>query len=120
MPSGPIYPDRRVFIAKKWGWEDWVYQGKYCGKVLFIKAGKQTSYHYHNKKDEVIYVQSGMIDMIHGKDDDESKVKKNLLNQGDAFRIKPGLRHRILAVTDTYLFETSSQHEDDDIVRINP
>lgn len=119
MPSGPIYPEKRVFVSKRWGWEDWIYNGKYCGKVLFIKSGKQTSFHYHKEKDEVIYVQSGMIDLIHSSGDDEIKAKKHLLNAGDAFRIKPGMRHRIVAVTDAYLFETSTHHEDSDSYRIN-
>lgn len=120
MPNGPIYPENRVFVSKKWGWEDWIYNGKYCGKILFIKAGKKTSFHYHKEKDEVIYVQSGMIDLIHNSDDDEMKSKKTLLNTNDAFRIKPQLRHRIIAVTDCYIFETSTHHDEKDIIRINP
>lgn len=119
MPSGPLYPDKRIFISKKWGYEDLIYDGKFCSKIIFIKCGKQTSFHYHEKKDKVIYLQSGMIDLIYTNDDDEIKAKKTLLNAGDAFRIKPGLRHRIVAVTDANIFETSVYHEEKDIVRIN-
>ena len=119
MPSGPIYPDKRVFISKSWGWEDWIYNGKYCGKVLFVKNGKQTSFHYHKKKDEVIYVQSGMIEIVYSDKDDEVKAGKSILNAGDAFRVKPGLRHRIVAILDSYLFETSTHHEDEDSIRVS-
>ena len=119
MPSGPLYPNNRVFVSKRWGWEDWIYNGTYCGKILFIKNGHKTSFHYHNIKDEVLYVQSGMLEIVYNDKDDETKAGKTLLNTGDAFRIKPGLRHRLVAITDTYLFETSTHHEDSDSYRVN-
>ena len=40
MPSGPIYPENRVFLSQPWGWEDWIFNGKFCGKVIFIKNGQ--------------------------------------------------------------------------------
>lgn len=119
MPTGPLYPNNRVFVSKKWGWEDWIFNGTYCGKILFIKQGKQTSFHYHKLKDEVLYVQSGMVDIVFCSGDDEGGAKKILLNTNDAFRIKPGMRHRIVAVTDVTIFETSTHHEDSDSIRIN-
>jgi len=118
MPNGPIYPDKRVFVSKRWGWEDWIYNGKYCGKILFIKKGLQTSFHYHKLKDEVIYVQSGMVDIVYSDKDDEVGAAKAFLEVGDAFRIKPKLRHRLVAVVDSYVFETSTHHEDKDVYRV--
>ena len=118
MPSGPIYPENRVFLSQPWGWEDWIFNGKFCGKVIFIKNGHATSFHYHKKKDEVFYVNSGMVDLIYTSKDDEMSAAKTLLNTGDAFRIKPGLRHKIFAVTDAYLFETSTHHDEEDVFKI--
>ncbi len=118
MPSGPLYPEKRHFVSKRWGWEDWIYNGKYCGKILFIKNGHKTSFHYHKEKDEVLYVQSGMIELFYNDKDDEVKAGRLLMNAGDAFRIKPELRHRIVAITDAYLFETSTHHEDSDSYRV--
>ena len=36
---------------------------------LFIAKGKQCSWHFHKKKDEVFYVQSGKIKIYYGWDD---------------------------------------------------
>ena len=49
MPNGPIYPERRSFSPKNWGWEDLIYN----------------------------------------------------------------------AITDAYIFETSSHHQDEDVIRVN-
>jgi uncharacterized RmlC-like cupin family protein len=120
MPNGPIYPDSRLFTPKKWGWEETIFNGAFCCKMLFIKLGKKTSFHYHENKDIVIYVQSGMIDLIHSNSDDEIKAKKTILNAGDAFRIKPALRHRILAIMDSYLYETSTHDLSEDKIIVLP
>jgi hypothetical protein len=119
MPNGPIYPERRSFSPKNWGWEDLIYNGKYCSKILFIKNSHKTSFHHHKEKDKVIYVQSGMIEIIFNDKDNETKAGKHLMNAGDAFRIKPGLRHRLVAITDAYIFETSSHHQDEDVFRVS-
>lgn len=120
MSSGPIYPNDRKFSPKKWGWEETLYDGEFSAKVLFIKAGKTTSFHYHPNKDVVIYVQSGMIDVTYSTTDDELKAKKTILSAGDAFHIKPKTRHRFEAVTDAYLHETSTNEIKNDKVKVNP
>ena len=74
--SGIIRPEDRVYVAKGWGYEDWLYNGIYCGKILFIKRGKKCSWHYHDIKDEVIHCQSGAIEMLFGDDDDIEKAQK--------------------------------------------
>ena len=119
MPSGIIYPDKRILASKIWGWEDVIYNGKHCSKIIFVKNSKKTSFHYHNKKDEVIYVQSGMIELIYNENDEISKSNRILMNAGDAFRIKPKLRHQIFAIQDSYIFESSTHEYDDDSIEIN-
>lgn len=49
------------FVSKAWGWENWIVNAEYCGKVLFVKQGKQCSWHYHREKDETFYVQTGEV-----------------------------------------------------------
>ena len=80
-------------VEKGWGWERWIVNcEEYCGKLLFFEKDKKCSWHYHKIKDEVFYVQSG--------------------------KIYRGLRHQMLALKDSELFEFSTQHFDSDSHRI--
>ena len=113
-----IPPEHRVYVTKGWGYEDWLYNGVYCGKILFIKQSKRCSWHYHPIKDEVIHCQSGKIEMLFGEEDDIHKARKVTMRPGDAFRVKPGIRHQMIALEDAVLFETSTHHEDSDSIRV--
>jgi quercetin dioxygenase-like cupin family protein len=116
--SGLIKSEDRVYVSKGWGYEDWLYNGDYCGKILFIKKGKKCSWHYHPIKDEVIHCQEGSIEMIYGDSDDISVAQKVIMTKGDSFRVQPGLRHQMIALEDATLFETSTHHEDSDSIRV--
>lgn len=57
-----MHSEQQHFVSKPWGWENWIVNNAdYCGKVLFVKQGKQCSWHYHRQKDETFYVQSGEV-----------------------------------------------------------
>jgi len=113
-------PDKNlVFVPKGWGWESWIHNSeKYCGKILFIKKGKKLSFHYHKIKEETFLVNSGKILVYYGWDDDFNVAKKVILKKGDVFHVPPDLRHRMKAIQDTYLVEFSTQHFDEDSIRI--
>ena len=51
-------------VEKAWGYELWIHNDSdYCGKLLvFTKQGNKFSMHYHLKKKETWYVQSGGFD----------------------------------------------------------
>ncbi len=107
------------FVPKGWGYEKWIVNSKeYCGKLLFFAKDKKCSWHYHVLKDEVFYVQSGLIQVYYGHDDDIAKAKVVILRKGDNFHVPRGLRHRMKALEDTELFEFSTQHFDSDSHRI--
>ena len=69
-------------------------------------------------KDEVFYLQSGKIRVIFNIEDDLSTAKEVILNPGDNFHVYRGLRHQMLALEDSELFEFSTQHFDSDSYRI--
>jgi len=103
------------FVPKGWGFERWIVnKEEYCGKLLFIAKGKRCSWHYHKLKDEVFYVQSGRITVKYSKKDDIDEAHNLTLNPGDNFHVPVGLRHRMIALEDTELFEFSTQHFDED------
>jgi len=98
-------------IQKPWGYEDiFAHTDKYAGKILFVKKGHQLSLQYHRLKDETIYVAEGQIAL-------EMAGINSQMSKGESIRIKPGTRHRIRGIEDSFLFEVSTP-ELDDVVRI--
>jgi mannose-6-phosphate isomerase-like protein (cupin superfamily) len=109
----------RTFVSKGWGYEDWIVnKPEYCGKLLFFKKGKMCSWHYHEKKDETFYVQRGELKVIYGWDDDITKAKTVTLEPGDSFHVPVGLRHQMVGMLDTDMFEFSTTHFDEDSYRV--
>ena len=107
------------FVPKGWGFEKWIVNNeKYCGKLLYFAKGKRCSWHYHKLKDEVFYIQSGLVLLKHSDEDDITQANKVILSKGDNFHIYVGLRHQIIALEDTELFEFSTQHFDSDSHRL--
>ena len=109
------------FVAKPWGSETWIVNNtKYCGKLLRINKGHNSSWHYHKIKDEVMYVHTGKVCIKYGYNEDINHItiQEITLSQGESFHIPTGLIHRIIAVEDTELFEFSTQHFDEDSIRI--
>jgi quercetin dioxygenase-like cupin family protein len=107
------------FVPKGWGFEKWIVNcDRYCGKLLYFVKGKRCSWHYHRIKDEVFYVQSGKLLVKFSENDDISRAKEIVLNAGDNFHVYPSLRHQMIALEETELFEFSTQHFDSDSYRI--
>ena len=107
------------FVPKGWGFEKWIVNNeKYCGKLLYFVKGKKCSWHYHKIKDEVFYVQSGKIMVKYSEEDDLKNAKEIILERGDNFHVYTGLKHQMIALEDTELFEFSTQHFDSDSHRI--
>lgn len=107
------------FVPKGWGFEKHITNNdKYCGKLLYFVKGRGCSFHYHNVKDEVFYIHKGRIYLYTSDGDDFSKAEVVILNQGDTYHITPGLRHKMLAIEDTELFEFSTHDEPGDSIRV--
>jgi quercetin dioxygenase-like cupin family protein len=107
------------FVPKGWGFEKWIVNNeKYCGKLLYFVKGKRCSWHYHKIKDEVFYIQSGKIMVKYSENDDLKNASEIILERGDNFHVNVGLRHQMIALEDTELFEFSTQHFDSDSHRI--
>tara|TARA_R100001510_G_C7648410_1_gene205731 strand:+ start:630 stop:995 length:366 start_codon:yes stop_codon:yes gene_type:complete len=107
------------FVPKGWGYEKWITNGPlYCGKILWFFRGKKCSWHYHEKKDEVFYVHSGKLEVYWSWYDDFDKAYVKTLITGDKFHVPVGMRHRVIALEDTEMFEFSTEHFDEDSKRI--
>jgi mannose-6-phosphate isomerase-like protein (cupin superfamily) len=113
-----VDPSKRTFVSKGWGYEDWIWNEQYCGKILFVKKGKKCSWHYHQKKDETFYVISGKLHLLYSENDDINEACEIVLKPQDAFHVPIGLRHRFIGLEDTLFVEVSSHHEDQDSIRV--
>jgi len=113
-----LQPDIK-FVEKGWGYEKWIVnKEEYCGKLLFFESGKRCSYHYHKLKDEVFFLQSGELLVKYSDSDSIEDAEEIVLTPGQNFYIYPGLRHQMIALKDSELFEFSTQHFDSDSYRI--
>jgi mannose-6-phosphate isomerase len=109
--------DRPHVVPKPWGHEEIfaLVPGKFCGKVLHVRAGHSLSLQYHRQKEEVISVYSGTARVRVGPSLDE--LREVELHPGDGLHLPPGVIHRIAAVTDLVMLEASTT-ELDDVVRL--
>lgn len=104
---------------KGWGYEKWIHNSeKYCGKILFFNAGKKCSWHYHKIKDEVFYVQRGLVLIKYSVLDDIESASELILEEGHSFHVPVGLRHQMLGIEESELFEISTSHFESDSIRI--
>jgi len=107
------------FVKKGWGFERWIInKPEYCGKLLFFEKDKRCSWHFHKIKDEVFYLQSGKLLVKYSDEDDLENAKEVVLEPGQNFYVYTGLRHQMIALEDSELFEFSTQHFDEDSYRI--
>jgi mannose-6-phosphate isomerase len=103
-------------VDKPWGYElRWAISDRYLGKLIHVDKGHQLSLQYHVQKDESIFIASGLLDLV--LEDQEGEIRVHRLTPGMSARVRPGRRHRFIAVEDTDLFEVSSP-EIDDVVRL--
>lgn len=103
-------------VEKPWGYEIvYALTERYCGKVLFIKKGEQLSLQFHRRKDEVIYIHQGRIELEVGEPGRTPDVE--VVGAGRSFRFKPGTVHRWRALEDALVLEVSTP-DLDDVVRL--
>jgi mannose-6-phosphate isomerase-like protein (cupin superfamily) len=101
--------------GKSWGTELVVAQtDKYLGKVLLMRAGGTGALQYHVHKDETFFLYSGDALVEYALSDGE--LRQHVMRPGEAFHVPPGAVHRVEALTDCVLVETSSLHFDDRVV----
>jgi mannose-6-phosphate isomerase len=103
-------------VDKPWGFElRWAVTDRYLGKLIHINRGEQLSLQYHVQKDESILIMSGLMDLV--LEDERGDVRIHRMGPGMTARVRPGRRHRFVAVEDSDLVEVSSP-EIDDVVRL--
>src|SRR5262249_50041182 len=103
-------------VEKPWGHEMiWAVTDRYVGKGLHIKAGHRLSLQDHRGKERTGEVGAGRRQFEHIPEGQPPQFED--MGPGDSFHVTPGLRHRMIAVEDTDVFEVSTT-ELDDVVRL--
>ncbi len=104
-------------VEKPWGWElIWALTDRYCGKLLFVRAGQALSLQYHETKDESWYVQDGRASLELGTVQN-GDPETGEIGPGDCFHFAPGTLHRLRALEDTLIVEVSTP-DLGDVVRL--
>jgi mannose-6-phosphate isomerase-like protein (cupin superfamily) len=105
-------------VDKPWGHElIWALTGRYCGKVLFVKAGCALSLQFHREKDESWLVQAGRAKLELGEIG-QKVLHEEVVGPGAAFHYEPGTVHRVTAIEDTTILEVSTPQLADVVVRL--
>ena len=102
-------------VEKPWGYElIFAHTEHYVGKIIHIAAGHRLSRQYHIAKDETLMVECGELDLEIGPDNTSELIH---MGRRDVFRVKPGVIHRLIGVTDVDVIEVSTTQLDD-VVRL--
>ena len=83
---------------------------EYCGKKLILRKNRRCSLHKHQKKDEVFYLLSGLVQM-------EVGTETFTLRPGDFVHIPSGMYHRFTGLLESEIMEFSTNHQEDDSYR---
>jgi len=113
---------RAKVVEKEWGREIWMANNQeedYCGKILQINQGYNTSLHFHLEKHETFYITKGQLQVDTICTLDGVKMTR-ILNQGDTLSIERGQPHQLIAYDgDVEFIEISTFHRDADSLRIS-
>jgi mannose-6-phosphate isomerase-like protein (cupin superfamily) len=111
MPTLERFQPRPVG-DKPWGIELLVaHTPHYTGKVLLMNKGHCGGLQYHVEKDETFYLFSGIAQVE--CDPGDGLLETRRMEMGESYHVPPGAVHRVTAITDCVLFETSTPHFDD-------
>ncbi len=128
LPSGISHiPHSKIYQVKKpWGHELWISgeHPNYAFKQIRIVAGTKTSLQYHRQKQETNVLFEGTA-RLHYKSNPEvenESITRTALDSVEiipiqAIDVTPPTLHRLEAMTDVLLYETSTPHLDD-VIRV--
>src|SRR3989344_2708180 len=103
-----------------WGYELWIENNeKYCSKLLILHKGFESSWHYHERKDETFVVLEGQVSLTYANGINVA-AQTIILNNGDKFRLKPGVVHTFKSLASKSTVMEISTTDDGDNVKLRP
>ena len=105
-------------VQKGWGYEEIIYNGpEYCGKILHYNKGAKSSLHIHLIKKEHFRCVFGAFKLTYINGETAERVEKIII-KGNIIEIPPGAIHGIECLEEGEIFEVSTSHSDNDVVRV--
>ena len=103
-----------------WGYELWIENNeKYCNKLLILHEGFESSWHYHERKDETFVILEGQVSLTYANGLD-MPAKTIILSKGGKFRLKPGVVHTFKSLAPKSTVMEISTTDDGDNVKLRP
>ena len=113
-PESIVAQPRR--LERPWGHEViWAETDEYAAKLLHVHVGEGLALRLHEDRDKTMLLLRGEIVLEVGPGVNSLGSVK--VREGEAFRIRPGVLHRITAVTAVEMVEASTA-ELDDVIRV--
>jgi len=109
-------------VDKGWGFElVWASNELYCAKLLCFKApGSKMSMHFHAKKTETWFINSGQF-IVRWIDTKTAKQHEKVLIQGTVWHNPPYQPHQLEAMLpESVVFEVSTLDDPEDNFRVQP
>jgi mannose-6-phosphate isomerase-like protein (cupin superfamily) len=97
-------------VDKLWGHEEIIVNDEFCFKRLVVNKGWRVSYHHHKIKDELFYLEKGLVVI-------ELNTVEYTLGPGQWLRVRPGDWHSFAALADSVLLEASTHDDPSDSYR---
>ena len=109
-----------LIVNKAWGYEViFVNNEKYCGKILRFNKDSCFSMHFHIRKEETWYVQSGKFE-VETIDTTNAKFTKRILTEGMTHHNDPLVPHRLTCLEQGTIIEVSTADSVEDNYRVLP
>lgn len=102
-----------------WGYELWIENNeKYCSKLLILNEGFESSWHYHERKDETFIILEGRVSLTY--ENEMNTAQTIILREGEKFRLKPKVIHAFKSLTPRSIVMETSTTDDGDNVKLRP
>src|SRR3989338_1084304 len=103
-----------------WGYELWIENNeKYCNKLLILHKGFESSWHYHERKDETFVILEGQVSLTYANGPDATS-QTLILDKVGKFRLKPGVIHSFKSLMPKSTVMEISTTDDGDNIKLRP
>lgn len=97
---------------KPWGYELLLVRTeRYAGKLLCVRGGERLSLQHHAVKDETLFLINGEAELDLERSAGECVCLRMTADQ--SYRVRPGQKHRLRAISDATVLEISTPELDD-------
>ncbi|MBF0126002.1 MAG: cupin domain-containing protein [Magnetococcales bacterium] len=115
MPS-KVRIERFEITEKPWGREILIARNDhYAFKRIQMVQGTRSSFQYHRRKLESLFIVSGRIELVTEFPDGQRVTER--YGPGEGYTVPPGVKHRVTVLEQCDLFEVSTPQLED-VVRV--